>query len=74
MGSEMCIRDRNIIDEMIEALTGDAEALEQNYRNKSVEAGGKLRHKSIFESNFNALDAPAIIKAPESLTAVNRLM
>ena len=64
----------NIIDEMIEALTGDAEALEQNYRKKSIEAGGKLRHKSIFESNFNALDAPAIIKAPESLTAVNRLM
>lgn len=64
----------DVIDEMIEALTGDAEALEQGYRSKSIETGGKLRHKSIFESDFNAPDSPKTIKAPESLTAVNRVM
>ena len=58
---------------MVSALVGDATELEQAYRNKSVETGGNLRHKSIFESDFNSPDAPVTIKGPQSLTAVNRL-
>jgi hypothetical protein len=61
------------IDEIIAALSGEALSLEHNYRNKELVTNGKLRHKSLFESNFNAPDAPSIFKAPESLTAVNRL-
>ena len=63
----------DVIDEIIEALSGDAESLELSYRNKTLATGAKLRHKSLFESDFNSPDAPSVFKAPESLTAVNRL-
>jgi hypothetical protein len=61
------------IDEIVHALTGDAVDLEAAYRAKEVESGGGLRYRSLFESPFNAPEAPDIITGPESLDAINRL-
>ena len=61
------------IEEIASALTGDAVELEARYRDKRIETRGRLRHRSLFESDFNAPDAPEIIRAPDSLDAVDRL-
>ena len=46
------------IEEIASALTGDAVELEAAYRDKRIETRGRLRHRSLFESDFNAPDAP----------------
>ena len=58
--------------EVADALSGDAEALEVRYRAKTV-ATGSLRYRSIFDSEFNAPDAPARIRAPDRIEAINRV-
>ena len=35
--------------------------------------GGRLRHRSLFESDFNAPDAPTVIRVPDRLDTVDRL-
>ena len=61
------------IEEIASALTGDAVELEAAYRDKRIETRGRLRHRSLFESDFNAPDAPEIIRVPDRLDTVNRL-
>ena len=61
------------IDEVVSALTGDAVELESAYRDKRIETRGRLRHRSLFESDFNAPDAPSVIRAPDSQDALDRL-
>ncbi|MCZ6888272.1 MAG: hypothetical protein O7H39_07230 [Gammaproteobacteria bacterium] len=61
------------IEEIVAALVGDATALEETYRAKQVESSNRMRYRSLFESDFNAPDAPDLIKAPESLDAINRV-
>ncbi len=58
--------------EVAEALSGDAEALEVRYREKTIAAGGK-RYHSLAGSEFNAPNAPARIRAPNSTEAINRV-
>ena len=61
------------IDEIVTALTGDALELEAAYRDKRITVRGRLRHRSLFESDLNAPDAPAVIRAPDGLDALDRL-
>ena len=61
------------IEEIASALTGDAIELEAAYRDKRIETRGRLRHRSLFESDFNAPDTPEIIRVPDRLDTVNRL-
>ncbi|MDE0451865.1 MAG: hypothetical protein OXI90_08860 [Gammaproteobacteria bacterium] len=60
-------------EEIVSALTGDAVELEATYRDKRIETRGRLRHRSLFESDFNAPDAPEIIRVPDRLDTVDRL-
>ena len=61
------------IDEIASALTGDAVELEATYRDKRIETRGRLRHRSLFESDFNAPDGPETISVPDRLDTVQRL-
>ena len=61
------------IDEIVEAMTGDAARLEEHYRGKQVESKNRLRYRSLFESSHNAPDAPETVRAPDSLEAVHRI-
>ena len=61
------------IDEIVEGMTGDAARLEEHYRGKQVESKNRLRYRSLFESDYNAPDAPETVRAPDSLEAVNRI-
>ena len=61
------------IGEIVEGMTGDAARLEEHYRTKQVESKNRLRYRSLFESDFNAPDAPETVRAPDSLEGVNRL-
>lgn len=61
------------IEEIVSALTGNAVELEAAYRDKRIETRGRLRHRSLFESDFNAPDAPEIIRVPDRLDTVDRL-
>ena len=54
-------------------MTGDAARLEEHYRGKQVESKNRLRYRSLFESDYNAPDAPETVRAPDSLEAVNRI-
>ena len=62
-----------VIDEIVDAMTGDAVRLEERYRAKRVESKNRLRYRSLFESDYNAPDAPETVRAPASLDAVNRI-
>ena len=62
-----------VLAEIAEALTGDPGALATKYRDKTVQAGGRRRYRSLFESEFNAPDAPPTLKAPDSVEAMNRV-
>ena len=61
-----------VLAEVADALTGDAEALEAHYREKTV-ATGAMRYHSLFDSEFNAPDAPDRIRAPNRIEAINRV-
>lgn len=60
-------------DEIVHIFGTEAKALQLEYRDKSVPVKSKLRYHSMFESNFNAPDAPSKIKGPDSWEAINRL-
>ncbi len=60
------------IGEMLEAWNGDEQRLEKLHRAKKVESRGR-RYRSLFQSDFNDADAPALIRAPGSLDAIQRL-
>ena len=62
-----------VIDEIVDGMTGDAVRLEERYRAKRVESKNRLRYRSLFESDYNAPDAPETVRAPDSLDAVNRI-
>ena len=62
-----------IIDEIVEGMTGDAIRLEEHYRSKQVVSKNRLRYRSLFESDYNAPDAPETVRAPDSFDAVNRI-
>ena len=61
------------IDEIVEGMTGDAARLEEQYRTRQVESKNRLRYRSLFESDYNAPDAPDTVRAPDSLEGVHRL-
>ena len=62
-----------VIDEIVEGMTGDAVRLEEHYRGKEVESQNRLRYRSLFESDYNAPDAPETVRAPDSFEGVNRI-
>lgn len=62
----------SILEEIAGALSGDAEALEARYREKTITAGS-MRYRSLFDSEFNAPDAPERIRAPDRIEAINRV-
>ena len=61
------------IDEIVAGMTDDAARLEAHYRTRQVESKNRLRYRSLFESGYNAPDAPETVRAPDSLEGVNRL-
>ena len=62
-----------VFDEIVDGMTGDAVRLEEHYRAKEVESRNRLRYRSLFETDYNAPDAPETVRAPDSLDAVNRI-
>ena len=62
-----------VLGEAASALTDDAATLAARYEAKSLPQTGRLRYKSLFDSEFNAPDAPERIRAPESIEALNRI-
>lgn len=63
----------HVLGEIAQALTDDPRSLAAKYRDKTVQAGSRRRYRSLFESEFNAPDAPATFKGPDSIEAMNRL-
>ena len=59
--------------EISSALSDQAEALETKYRAKTISSGRGLRYRSLFDSEFNAPDAPGRIRGPDSIDALNRV-
>ena len=47
-----------VIDEIVDGMTGDAVHLEAHYPAKEVESKNRLRYRSLFETDYNAPDAP----------------
>lgn len=62
-----------VIDEIVHIFETEATALQLEYREKNVTVKSKLRYHSMFESNFNAPDAPQKLRGPDSTEAINRL-
>ena len=62
-----------ILAEIADALTGDPETLEAKYRARRPDGGGRLRYHALFDSEFNAPDAPDRIRGPDTIEALNRL-
>ena len=62
-----------ILAEVAEALTADPAALEVKYRGKRPDDGRRLRYHALFDSEFNAPDAPDRFRGPDSVEALNRL-
>ena len=62
-----------VLGEIAEALTADPVLLAAKYREKTVPAGSRHRYRSLFESEFNAPDAPPTFKGPDSVEAMNRV-
>ena len=63
----------SVLGEVAEALTGEPGSLAARYRAKTVQMRGRRRYRSLFESEFNASDAPLTFKGPDSLEALDRL-
>ena len=63
----------DVLDEVAAALTADPETLEAKYRAKTLQGRSGRRYRSLFESEFNAPDAPPTLKGPDSIEALNRL-
>ncbi|MXY58656.1 MAG: hypothetical protein F4029_15260 [Gammaproteobacteria bacterium] len=62
-----------VLGEIAEALTADSASLAAKYRDKTVQARGRRRYRSLFESEFNAPDAPLTFRGPDSIEAMNRV-
>ena len=72
--SATCGRFANdILAEITEALSGDPEKLAAKYRAKQPAGHGRLRYHALFDSEFNAPDAPDRIRGPDGIEALNRL-
>ena len=63
----------SVLGEIGEALTADPGRLATKYREKTVRSAGRRRYRSLFESEFNAPDAPPTFKGPDSIEAMNRV-
>ena len=61
------------LPEVATALTDSAAVLEARYRERTISTSGRLRYKSLFDSPFNAPDAPGRIRGPDSIEALNRV-
>ena len=73
-GAEACGRfASDIFREIAEALSGNPEALAAKYRAKRPTGDGRLRYHALFDSEFNAPDAPDRIRGPDGIEALNRL-
>lgn len=59
--------------EIVEAWSRDERQLEEHYRTKTIESRSRLRYRSVFQSDFNAFDAPAVIHVSDSFDTVQRL-
>ena len=62
-----------VLAEIGGALTADPGSLAAKYRQKTVQTGSRRRYRSLFESEFNAPDAPSTFEGPDSIEAMNRL-
>ena len=62
----------DVLGEIGDALTTDPLTLEAKYRAKTLDSG-RRRYRSLFESEFNAPDAPRSFRGPDSIEALNRL-
>jgi hypothetical protein len=62
-----------VFPDLVHLLEADATALVAEGKARDVPRKSRLRYNSLFEGNFNAPDAPAILKAPDGWDAVNRL-
>ena len=63
----------SVLGEIGEGLTADPGRLATKYREKTVRSAGRRRYRSLFESEFNAPDAPPTFKGPDSIEAMNRV-
>ena len=63
-----------VIDEILDIWQTDAETVRRTYRAKRPTVKARQRHRSKFEGDFSALDAPDRIPAPQGFEAVNRLL
>jgi hypothetical protein len=62
-----------VFPDLVHLLEADAATLAVEGKARDVPRKNRLRYNSLFEGNFNAPEAPAIIKSPDSWDAVNRL-
>jgi hypothetical protein len=61
------------LNEIIHVLTSDAKDLQKQYKAKMPPQKQRLRHKALFGEEVAPAEESRLIKAPESLEAVNRL-
>lgn len=62
-----------VFDEVVDGMTGDAARLEEYHRTRQVESKNRMRYHSLFESDWNAPDAPDTVRVPDSLDGVHRV-
>src|SRR4051794_29060138 len=62
-----------VFPELVHLLEGDAAQLAEEGKVRDVPRKSRLRYTSLFEGNFNAPDAPAVLKTPDSYEAINKL-
>ena len=62
-----------VLPDLVHLLEADAATLAEEGKARDVPRKNRLRYNSLFEGNFNAPDAPAIVKAPDGYEAINRL-
>jgi hypothetical protein len=62
-----------VFPDLVHLLEADAGALAEEGKRRDVPRKNRLRYNSLFEGNYNAPDAPAVLKAPDAWEAINRL-
>jgi hypothetical protein len=62
-----------VFPDLVHLLETDAGQLAEEGKKRDVPRKSRLRYTSLFEGNFNAPDAAAILKAPDGYEAINKL-
>jgi hypothetical protein len=71
--AEIAALAERALPEVVHLLEADASELAEEGKARDVPRKNRLRYNSLFEGNFNAPDAPTVLKAPDSWDAINRL-